>query len=95
MYSPELKKRFANTDKGVVEEIPVVKLEDESAIDVITLLNLVYQDANQAINGKITCRGGFNSDNIGTFPKITRCLSHLPISNGAVGLYISSPLNKN
>ena len=45
------KELFANAEKGVVEELPVVKLEDESATDIRTLLDMLYPDTCQDVNG--------------------------------------------
>ena len=54
LYSPVFKELFANAEKGVVEELPVVKLEDESATDITTLLDMLHPDTNQVVNGMST-----------------------------------------
>ena len=54
LYSPVFKELFANAEKGVVEELPVVKLENESATDIRALLDMFYPDANQVVNGMST-----------------------------------------
>ena len=51
LYSQVLRDLFASAQKGVVEELPVVKLEDESATDIRTLLDLLYPDNYQVVNG--------------------------------------------
>ena len=42
---------FLKAEKGVVEELPVVKIEGESAADIRTLLYLLYPDAEKLIDG--------------------------------------------
>ena len=51
LYSPVFNELFANAEKGVVEELPVVKLENESATDIRTLLDMLYPDTNHVVNG--------------------------------------------
>ena len=56
LYSPVFNELFANAEKGVVEELPVVKLEDESATDIRTLLDIFYPKTNQVGNGMFMSR---------------------------------------
>ena len=51
MYSPVLKEKFLNAEKGVVEELPIVKIEGESVADIRTLLDLLYPDTETLIDG--------------------------------------------
>ena len=54
LYSPVFKELFSNAEKGVTEELPVVKLENESATDIRALLDMFYPNANQVVNGMST-----------------------------------------
>ena len=51
MYSSVLKGMFLKADKGVVEELPIVKIEGESEADIRTLLDLLYPDTEKLIDG--------------------------------------------
>ena len=54
LYSPVFKELFANAEKGIDVELPVVKLENESATDIRSLLDMLYPDTNQVVNGMST-----------------------------------------
>ena len=51
LYSPVLKEKFLKAEKGVVEELPIVKIEGESVADIRTLLDLLYPDTEKLIDG--------------------------------------------